>query len=359
MPAKLSLAMIVRDEELLIRRCLESAAEVCDEMIVVDTGSEDRTMEIARNAGAEVHELTWKDDFATARNASFAWCNYDWIMWLDADDVLPEATRAEIRRLKAEGFSDDVDIWTAPYYYAIADDGTPITQLPRERIIRRSAGHRWEGRIHECIPLENSRNRYDPRLVIEHRPDLQRRAQNRFRNIRILEAEMAGGHPTVRTRFYYGNELFDHGRYDEAIAAYRDYLATDRRDTPDRYWALIATADAARQTGDADLVKQASVDAIKEDPSRAEGFVSLGRWHFDRQEWAKALPSFTAATAAIRPGATHRSSDYLYGPWDYLSVCLEKLGRLSEALAASQRALPRNPQADRIRSNMRWIADHL
>ena len=359
MTVRLSLAMIVRDEESLIRRVLTDAGAVCDELVVVDTGSSDNTRAIAAEAGASVHEIPWRDDFATARNASFAWCSGDWILWLDADDVLPDLTKRAIIELK-EWLPDDLDLVAGPYHYTIHDDGTVLLKVIRERLIRRQSGVRWEGRVHEVIPFDEARSILVPELVVEHRPAPDRRALNADRNIRILEREIEGGHPTPRTLFYYANELYDHLRYAEASNAYRNFLAADRRPSADRYWAHLYLAESARVLGDEETVLDASVKAIGEDPSRAEAYVSLGRVFFDRGQWEKALPLFVAATSSTPPVTGFvRNVDYLYGPWDFLSVCLDRLGRRHEALAAAEKALPGNPEADRIRSNMRWMVDNL
>ena len=84
----LSLCLIVRDEEHTLGRCLDSMAGIADEIIVLDTGSVDATKSVAIEHGARVFDFTWIDDFAAARNASFAHAEMDYIMWLDADDVL-------------------------------------------------------------------------------------------------------------------------------------------------------------------------------------------------------------------------------------------------------------------------------
>ena len=83
----ISLCMIIRDEEEVLGRCLESVADLVDEIILVDTGSQDRTREIARHFTEKVYEFPWIDDFAAARNFSFSKASCDYCMWLDADDV--------------------------------------------------------------------------------------------------------------------------------------------------------------------------------------------------------------------------------------------------------------------------------
>ncbi len=80
--------MIVRDEEEMLPRCLAAVADAVDEIIIVDTGSVDRTIEIARSFGAQVIEREWTGSFSDARNASFDAATGDWILYLDADEVL-------------------------------------------------------------------------------------------------------------------------------------------------------------------------------------------------------------------------------------------------------------------------------
>ena len=90
----ISLCMIVKDEEDVLARCLESAADTADEIIIVDTGSADATKEIARRYTDKVYDFAWTDDFSAARNFSFSKAEMEYCMWLDADDILLEADRA-------------------------------------------------------------------------------------------------------------------------------------------------------------------------------------------------------------------------------------------------------------------------
>ena len=86
----LSVCIIAKDEEKLLGRCLGSVAELADEIVVVDTGSTDDTVKIARAFTQHVYPFTWCDDFSKARNFAFSKATSDYILWLDADDVLPD-----------------------------------------------------------------------------------------------------------------------------------------------------------------------------------------------------------------------------------------------------------------------------
>jgi glycosyltransferase involved in cell wall biosynthesis/predicted Zn-dependent protease len=145
----LSLCMIVRDEEEMLPRCLAAVRDAVDEIVVVDTGSVDRTVEIARSFGARVIEREWTGSFADARNASFDAATGDWVMFLDADEVLVDG---EAERLRA--FTGRT--WREAFYLVETNftgelgDGTAVTHNAL-RVFRNRPEYRFEGRIHEQI----------------------------------------------------------------------------------------------------------------------------------------------------------------------------------------------------------------
>ena len=98
----LSLSMIVRDEAERLERCLASVKGFVDEMVLVDTGSQDGTVALARGLGATVHEIPWPGDFAPARNTAMQWLNGDWVLVLDGDEQLRPEAMAPLRALMAQ-----------------------------------------------------------------------------------------------------------------------------------------------------------------------------------------------------------------------------------------------------------------
>ncbi len=151
-PAKnltLGLCMIVKDEEQMLGRCLAAVAPAVDEIVIVDTGSTDRTIEIAKSYGAKVIERPWTGSFSDARNASFDAATTDWIVYLDADEVL---VADDVERLK----SLTGRVWREAFYLALTsftgetDDGGAVTNNVL-RVFRNRPGYRFEGRLHEQI----------------------------------------------------------------------------------------------------------------------------------------------------------------------------------------------------------------
>ena len=155
----ISLCMIVKDEEAVLERCLEAASKVVDEICIVDTGSSDRTLEIARAKADKFAEFAWCDDFSAARNASLKLATGDWILVLDADEVITGSAREELERFTrtaeakgGKGHAGQVRIDDAPHPEA----GMEASLSWVTRFFPRSENPNFTGHIHEQLQL-NSR----------------------------------------------------------------------------------------------------------------------------------------------------------------------------------------------------------
>ncbi|HLJ03327.1 MAG TPA: glycosyltransferase [Solirubrobacteraceae bacterium] len=216
----LSLCMIVRDEEEMLPRCLAAAAGAVDEIVIVDTGSTDRTIEIARSFGARVIEREWTGSFAEARNVSFEAATGDWLIYLDADEVLVAEDVERLRGLTGQ-------TWREAFYlletsYTGEDgDGTGMTH-PALRVFRNRPGYRFEGRMHEQIahrlPTQAPGRVEHTSIRVEHYGYLGsvRNAKEKSRrNIELLRAQQAEGQAGAFLRFNLGTEyatIGDHAR---------------------------------------------------------------------------------------------------------------------------------------------------
>jgi len=361
MTANLSLTMIVRDEQSILGRVLGQAASFCDEMVIVDTGSQDHTPEVAREAGARVIDFVWADDFAAARNASLNACRGDWVLWLDADDIVTPDVQVAIRAAKREILTDNLDAVTTPYRFSFAAaTGECTFSFPRERLVRRIPQLRWVGAVHEVLMVPGSRVLHREDLYIEHHPDPTKRTLKSSRNLRIIERAVQAGDRSSRTLYYYACELRDAGRDADALEVYAAYLQDPGREW-EQYTALINMSECSGRLGRSDEAVKNLYAAVRLDPSRSEAFLRLGWRYFERKEWAKALPFYSAAAAAEAPTRGFVSPpDYTWRPWDYISVCLANLGRHEESIAAAIRSLNAgNPEQERLRSNLHWSVDQL
>ena len=216
---KNSLCMIVKDEEAVLARCLDSAKNLFDEIVIVDTGSDDDTVKIAHMYTDRVIPFHWSDDFAAARNFAFAQAQGDYLTWLDADDYISPENRLRFTALKERLNAERPDMVMCPYDVAFDGNGNATTTFFRERIVKRSAGFLWQGRVHECIPPNGNVFYSDFRVC--HLGSAKPRGA---RNLNIYR-KWAGEEPlSGRDKFYYGRELYYNKLYTEAIAVLRDML---------------------------------------------------------------------------------------------------------------------------------------
>ena len=148
--ARVSLTVIVKNEERNIGACLKAVSDMVDEIVVVDTGSKDRTKEIALRFKAKVIDFPWRDDFAAARNEALRHATGDWILWLDADDRIDEENRPKLHALLAGlGNENRAYILRCLCPPDGVTGGAAVVSHPR--LFRRHPNLRWQYRVHEQI----------------------------------------------------------------------------------------------------------------------------------------------------------------------------------------------------------------
>jgi GT2 family glycosyltransferase/tetratricopeptide (TPR) repeat protein/2-polyprenyl-3-methyl-5-hydroxy-6-metoxy-1,4-benzoquinol methylase len=233
---RLSLCMIVRDNESTIRQCLESIKPFVDEIIVVDTGSRDRTREVCRDFGARLCEFPWCDDFSAARNESLKYARGEWIFWMDSDDTIPADCGQKLRTLvdgshqaNALGYVMQVHC-PGPSRDGISE----TTVVDHVKLIRNRPDLRFEGRIHEQLLPSIRRaggdvawtDLYVVHSGSNHSPESWERKLER--DLRILHQEQTEkpDHPFVL--FNLGMTFADAKRYDEAIGSLEKCLAVSQ-----------------------------------------------------------------------------------------------------------------------------------
>ncbi len=218
----LSLTMIVKDEEEMLPGCLEAVAPFVDEMIVVDTGSTDRTVEIAESFGAKVVSFPWNGSFADARNVSLEHATGDWVMYLDADEHLVPEDGPTLRTLLGR-------TWREAFYLAETnytggeEAGSSVAHLAM-RIFRNRPEYRFEGRIHEQktgnMPTWLGERFETTAIRIRHYGYLKSRINAREksrRNIELLLQE-AKDAPSAFVDFNLGSEYIALGEWDRAVS---------------------------------------------------------------------------------------------------------------------------------------------
>ncbi len=351
--AELSLCMIVRNEADVLARCLASVGTLADEIVIVDTGSTDGTLEIARQFTNCVYEIPWADDFAAARNVSFQKATKPFLMWLDADDVIEREDFKRLQQLKRE-LTPAVDAVYLLYHTNFDAAGNPTFSYYRERIVKNDAKFRWVGEVHETITV--GQNCWYRDAAISHK---KQKPSDGERNLRILRKIKASRAWNAREHFYYGTELFYHGDYAEAAEELRRYLHRADGWTENRIEACKFLYYALRKLHCDQSAVQALYESFCYDLPRAEICCELGYYYESRKEWAFAAYWFTAAlgkTPNYRSGAFVLKDCYDYVPYLELSVCSYWLGDVAKAKEYNRLAEVCKPHSAACRHNREFYA---
>lgn len=224
-PPGISLCMIVKDEERFLEQCLRSAAPIVDEMIVVDTGSTDRTIEIAKSFGARVEQREWRNDFSWARNEALAFATKRWILQLDADEELLPESFAALAQLKTAP-AHLTGVWIRCVNATDRYRGGGTLSHAIVRIFPNHERVKFHGAIHE-FPSVDDEPLAMPAVVapvkIVHHGYLAEVVADRnkyARNLRIVEESLTE-HPEDAFHWYnLGMTTFLGGEYERAAEAF-------------------------------------------------------------------------------------------------------------------------------------------
>ena len=232
MTARISLAMMVCDEEAKIGGALKSAAPWVDEMVIVDFGSKDRTVEIAKDLGAHVHRGVWLDSFSRARNETLKYCTGDFALVLDADERI-RGNGVELLRKHIDEHRDELPphVVFSANVINIEADGNVLSEVWQPRLITLDSRLRYRRRIHNELCLLPNGEVLPPGAInvipsfnaqgfeIVHwgyDPDLYAARRKRERAFRLLAMEMAERPDDLATHFYLGRELAFDDQIDKA-----------------------------------------------------------------------------------------------------------------------------------------------
>lgn len=358
---RISLAMIVRDDEATLEECLKSVRDHVDEICICDTGSTDRSPEIAKRYADKFQlYLGCNDsdgriiDFADARNRSFEMVSGEWCLWLDGDDICRGAEN--IRSLCEQG-DGDYFTWLVPYEYARDEHGNVTTLQMRERLMKPPHAYTWRSPVHEYAALTDEPsvgstvvNRATDRVVVEHRSNVAAAAgkvREPGRNLRILEKYVARvGNGDPRALYYLGIEYASAGRVDQAIRYLREYANRSEWDD-EQCKALLQIGEFYRNIlGDHEHANQWSLKAMTT-KSWPEPYFHIGRSYYAMaQRGEDPRKNYTRAAFFIKRGLELPTDVVLFAnPQErhfihaILNVCLHAVGRNDDALWSCEEGL--------------------
>ncbi|MBS6162304.1 MAG: glycosyltransferase [Clostridiales bacterium] len=351
----ISICMIVKNEEDVLARCLDCAINFADEIIIVDTGSTDRTKEIAALYTEQVYDFEWIDDFAAARNFAFSKATMEYCMWLDADDIIRFEDQKKLVDLK-NTLPPDTDMVMMRYHTGFDKNGNPTFSYNRERLIKNNKGYSWQGAIHEAItPCGNIL--YTDIAVCHQKvhptdPD---------RNINIFEKLRRSGHSLdMRQQFYYGRELYWHRRYEEAKQAFLQVIDSPESWIENKIESCRQLARCLYKLGQAPEALLALLRSFAYDEPRAEICCDIGRHFFEQEHYRTAAFWYSIALTRTKNedcGAFVEPDCYGYLPSIQLCVCFDRLGEHDKAAAYNEKAAAYKPDSEACRQNRIYFSN--
>lgn len=354
-----SLCMIVRDEEETLGRCLQSVAGVADEIVIADTGSVDRTKEIASRFTQHVLDFHWVDDFAAARNFSFGHATGDYILWLDADDVLLPEDRAKLLALK-QTLDPSVDAVVMGYHTAFDASGNPIASTRRMRMVKRTTGFTWAGVVHEDLTIGRQYHYFDSDIVVTHRKPPSDAGPS-HRNRRIFERMIAEGREMRPIDVLnYARELEFTKEFAAAIPYYERFLESGHDDVNMKVFALHKLATCYFMNGQPDQEWQCTLRSMELDAPRPEFACRIGERFVARNEFGPAIFWYETALAdpAAALGRTATVENHAFKTWlphKQLGLCYFQVGDYVNSLRHNRMAQKYLPDDDGVTANIAML----
>lgn len=338
----LSLCMIVKDEEDVLARALDSVCAATDEIIIVDTGSTDKTKETAARYTDKIYDFEWCDDFSAARNYSFSKATCEYAMWMDADDVVNEENLKKLIAIKEKLKEKPVDALFCSYDVSFDAKGNTTYHFYRERILRLAAGVQWLGCVHECIVPSGTIDFAD--FHIQHRRSPKERGR---RNLEIYQKNISKGMVLdARNKFYYGRELYNNRLYDEAAAVLEAMISMKEGWCINKIEACKVLSDCYLRLNDRDRALETLFRSFRFGPPRSAVLCKIGSFFKADEKWEEAAFWYSNAL---------NSKDYShFGDFDApetramtplldLTLCYYKLGDTEKSLKCHKTAREIDP----------------
>ncbi|MBD3259672.1 glycosyltransferase [Candidatus Woesearchaeota archaeon] len=304
--ATISVCMIVKNEEDCLERCLNSVKNLADEIIIVDTGSTDKTKEIAKRFTEKILDFKWIDDFSAARNFSIKHAKSDWILVLDADEMISDEDIYVIKDLvekkNAVAYSlNQVDYVKAQGRYGVLgqnkeiQDRMPTFSKPIARLFRNKKGFSYRNKIHEVIEpsIESSGHNIEPSNVqILHIVDENDFSLEKQHNYLKLGLEQIKNDPSNSKQYVDVAKLYLlQGNADDAKQLLAKAIEIDNKD-PEAYFVLGQVYEQDNMIDDAIKCYKMSV---KFNPYKSEAYVGLGTMYSRKRDLSMAIKVYEKA----------------------------------------------------------------
>jgi glycosyltransferase involved in cell wall biosynthesis len=345
---KVAVYTIALNEEQFVKRWAESAKDA-DYLLIADTGSTDRTIEIATSLGINVINVSvspWR--FDDARNSALHALpiDVDYCVALDMDEVLLPGWKKELGKALKQGV-------TRPRYtytWSWNEDGTPGLQYGGDKIHARK-GYRWKHPVHEVITADRTVETQGwYKLEIHHYPD---NTKSRGQYLPLLELSVKEDPHDDRNAFYFARELYFNNMLEAAAAEFRRHLSL-----PSAVWAPERAASyrylAKCEPNNAEMHLK---EAFKVDPNRREQRVELANFYHDSGMWEECYEQVMFALYITEKPLDYLVQDFAWTwlPHDLAAISAWWLGKKTEAIDHERRALEFAPNDERMLKNLEFM----
>jgi glycosyltransferase involved in cell wall biosynthesis len=353
---RLSVAIIVRDEQEVIAGTLESIRAIADEIIVWDSGSEDETISLARQKGAKVFQGFWKNDFSAARNACLSKVTGDWVLWLDAGEKLADPDAKTLREF-IDSAADPQKVYLIFVEIPPADNSVAGEQTVQPRLLPAKAGLKFEGRIRETlypsIRAAGLKIETAPGLISRHprQHSQDRKTRHANRDLGLVELELIDGQDSNPRLFLAQGEAFINlGNYDRAREAFIraiELCDPDSTEMLEGYYGLLTGYNFDPNMHETQM--RVCLNALEIFPLDTQLLLAVGNYFQIHNRLDLAERAFETA---VKFGQTNSSVWHLCELPEVAASCLcialQSQGKDEEARRTLEEALNRSPRSPRL-----------
>ena len=336
----ISVCMIVKNEEEILARCLDSLKDIYDELIVVDTGSTDETKAVAQKYTRQVYDFTWEDDFAAARNYAISKAQCDYIYTADADEVVDQENISRFLQLK-KALLPEVEVVEVAYANQLSHNTTSNFDIEfRPKLFRRLRPFQFVDPIHEVLRTDPIV--YRSNVVVQHCPT----SDHSGRDLAIFAGMVKKGKVfSGRLEMMYARELMIAGKLDDFAAAqpYFEHVRSDPSKPSEvlrRASCVLSRFASLKNDGDL-LLKYAAPELVGQPP--AEICCTLGDYYLAKDDEQQAADWYAAALSGAQPELVAATVGSL--PLSGLAECFRRAGDTERAEYYQEKADNWNPEA--------------
>lgn len=306
--------MIVKDEEEVLKNCLDSIKKIVDEIIIVDTGSTDNTKNIAYKYTHKVYDFIWENDFSKARNYAISKATKDYILWLDADDYLNKESINRFKTLKSN-INDEIDI-----YYFLYEFNQNYEPFYRERLFKNNGKFKFVGKVHEVI-IPSGNIKYEDIKIYQ----MEKNNKDISRNLKIYES-MKKEEFSLRDFYYYGKELYRNKKYNKAYFVLKKLLNNNNLYVEDAIDACLTISNIFIIQNDYSKALKYLFLSFNYDLPRINVLTEIGNCYYNTNKIEKAIYYYELALKQKSNSKCFILKDYLgYYPAIMLCLCYDKL----------------------------------